>query len=112
MSEDSLRFIEQLGPGSGSGSDVSVDLQTCDRQQLVNLALAAGSKFKQLRSESAELRAAAQDHKSARVQLGRVSEQFSELQQAHLAQANFIQKLQKQQEKVSECLGRNLLCII
>jgi hypothetical protein len=93
VTDEALHFIEQL---SGSADD----LHTCDRNELVNIVLVAGSKYKKLKNENLELKAMVQDNKSARMQLSRVQEQYQELQEAHLMQSNFIQKLQKQQDKV------------
>ena len=91
VSDDALRFIEQL---SGSADD----LQTCDRNELVNIVLAAGGKYKKLKNENLELKAMVHDNKSARTQLSCIQEKYQELQQAHLMQSNFIQKLQKQRQ--------------
>lgn len=78
------------------GVDLKEELGMVDRQTLEKVTAAVGHRVQEVSKECQDLRGLIGDAKAARLQFAEVQRAYKDMQEAHVQQAKYIQKLQKQ----------------
>jgi len=92
---EAMKYVSDL-----SGVDIPVELSMIDRQSLLQVATTAGMRLQTMEKEQLELRAMVGDAKATRIQLGDIQHAYKDMQDAHVQQAKYIQRLQKSASQV------------
>ena len=92
---------ERIDDGRGRRREDPIGLlESYDHESVVTIAVEIGAKLRMVNEERLELLEHLSEAKSARLQMEPLKNAFQELQDAHLLQAKYIQKLQKEQSKI------------
>jgi hypothetical protein len=90
---EAQKFVE-------SATNTPVALGALKREDLLNVTIEIGRRYKAADAERLELKRLVTDAKSARRQYGELQKIHKELQDAHLLQNQYIQKMQKKQGQI------------
>lgn len=103
---EGFQFVEEIvefkGPRSDDNgvNDPLALLQRYDQASLVLIASEMGKKLRQIEEERVDAKRLVTDSKVNKTQQEALRKAYKELQEAHLTQAKFIQKLQKENAEV------------
>jgi len=110
--KEAFNFVEEIvdykgdissrGPTSENQDDPMNILSRYNHESLLLIATEMGKKLRVIELERIEAKRYATDAKASKNQLDLLSKTHKELQEAHLQQAKFIQKLQKQNSEVEK----------
>lgn len=95
-SDDAAKYVQELSANPEA-------FHHWDRELLVHLIKEAGVHIRRLDTETHALRETVASTEKVRSKYGNVCTQLSELQDAHLMQAKFLQKLKERAVKVTQC---------
>ena len=94
-SDDAAKYVQEL-----SGNPEA--FRHWDRELLVHLATEAAVHIRRLEGETATLREAMSATEELRRQFNGMSQQYTDLQEAHVQQARHVRKLEAKVQKVKE----------